>query len=111
MESYSWCDISIFEYLHVYFLNYCSEPYETFIGHARNSSQLLYLSNSPVHGVSNATTMISTVKETGLHHFFLHSFIQPYTHALICSSYQQTLKCLLHAVYLRNLYSVFVQSD
>lgn len=98
MKSYSWCDIYIFEYLHVYFLNYCSEPYETFIGHAKNSSQLLYLSHSPVHGVSNATTRISTVKEAGPHYFFLRSFIQSYTHAFICSSYQQILKRLLHAV-------------
>lgn len=35
MKSYSRCDIYIFEYLHVYFLNYYSEPYKTFIGHVR----------------------------------------------------------------------------
>lgn len=43
MNSYSRSDIYIFEYLHVYFLNYCSEPYETFTGHTKSGSQLLYL--------------------------------------------------------------------
>lgn len=76
MKSYSRCDIYIFEYLHVYFLSYRSESYMTFIGHAKNSSQLLYLSNSPVCVVSKCYNhdLDCEKKQAYNASFFIHSF-------------------------------------
>lgn len=79
MKSYSRCDIYIFEYLHVYFLNYCSEPSKTFIGHAKAvASFYLCLSYSPVCVVSKCHNhdLDYEKKQAHITSFFIHSFIR-----------------------------------